>query len=313
MKYTKTNTQTGYEQNHRPQGSGDVKDLVLDTSSANILVQRYNNMLIFQFFVVMTRLLLLVAAGMKVLAMYPWSSLSRMWVESSFFFVVFNALHFFGIVIEGVSQLFGASVFGREKWVLCADKAVLGCWYDWWSMLGVGYDCVLRCGLPLFILTGDGWQAGAVAAAVGLLQVVVILCSHGVMRGHDLGANARWTKWFLRSLEFGLTALSWVGLMSCVTASLHTVGAVALALSLGAAAVVDKVVGLSSKLLTSLDQLDYGRRGYFWQSGFVDPIRSWSLQRDIDASRLVSYCTQGSEQCVGEKNVDDRGRDCKLV
>ena len=156
MEYTKTITRSSYEKSSRLEKSSEEKELVLDAKTADIMVQRYNSMLVFQSIVVLTRLLLLVAAGMKVLTMYSWSSLPRMWVEASFFFMVFNALHFFGIVIEGVSQLFGASVFGRKKWVLCADKVVLGRWYDLWSMLGEGYDCLLRCGLPLLSLQETG-------------------------------------------------------------------------------------------------------------------------------------------------------------
>ncbi len=308
MEHAKTITRSSYEKSNRLKKYSEVKELVLDTKTADILVQRYNSMLVFQFVVVLTRLLLLVAAGIKVLTMYPWSSLPRMWVEASFFFMVFNALHFFGIVIEGVSQLFGASVFGRKKWVLCADKVVLGRWYDLWSMLGVGYDCLLRCGLPLFILTGNGWQSAGIAGGIGLLQVVAILCSHGVCRGYDLDSNARWSKRFLRGLEFGFMVLSWVGLTSCVAVPSQTVGAVALVLAAGSSAVVGKVMELSSNLLVSLDRLDYGRRSFFWQSGFVDPVRSWSVQRDMDASRLVDYCTRGSMQCVGDGQAQKAGK-----
>lgn len=258
-------------------------------------------MLIFQFTVVLTRLLLLIAAGMKVLSIYSWYSLPKVWVEAAFFFMVFNTLHFFGIMIEVGSQICGSSVFGRKKWVLCTNKVVLGRWYDLWSMLGVAYDCVTRCGLPLFILTGNGGWSASIACGVAFLQIVAILCSHGACRGYDLNSNAKWTRLLHRGLEFGLMVLSWVGLMSCAAISSQTVVAVALASAIASSTVVDKVVELSSSLLVSLDRLDYGRRDNFWRSGFVDPVRSWSVQRDIDASRLVDYCTHGSLGCVDEK------------
>ena len=300
MVFTKNIEQRSSSQAYSHRGSRAVTDLVLDTKTADILVQRYNAMLLYQSIVVLTRLLLLIAACVKVLTICPWSSLPRVWVEGAFFFMIFNALHFFGIIIEGSSQLFGASVFGRSRWILPADKVELGRWYDVWSMLGVVYDCLLRCGVSLFLLTGNGWCAASIASAVGFLELIAILGSHGVCRSYNTNTNAIWTKRFLRSLEFGFMAVSWLGLMSSVAVSWEVVSMTALVLAVGSAAVVGRVVGLSSKLLASLDGLDYGCRNYFWQGRTGDPVRSWSVQRDIDATRLVNYCTRGSLECVSE-------------
>ena len=265
-------------------------------------------MLIYQSIVVLTRLLLLIAACVKVLTMCPWSSLPRVWVEGSFFFMVFNALHFFGVLIEGMGQLFGASVFGRRRWILSADKVELGRWYDVWSMLGVVYDCLLRCGLSLFLLTGNGWGAASVATTVGFLELMAILGSHGVCRSYNTNMNAIWTKRFLRSVEFGFMAVSWVGLMSSVAVSWEVVSMTALVLAVGSASVVGRIVGLSSKLLASLDELDYGCRYYFWQGRTGDPVRSWSVQRDIDVTRMVDYCTRGSVECADKSYLQHSGK-----